>query len=193
MNIKIPAADTQWWIDVGLEFFSEGLCLQWQIDSHYHIAKDVLGIREADAIRITSLGSSKYQRDFSAHFTGLSDCRIKPGTQAEGVYHAQYFQMHTTDKSITYHPEGHHHGNVLSSQDVLKAKGDSPFCSGLYSTYVHARGHVDLNAHLEVWVISKATLVLTTFSSQLLWSSLIGIPRSNWWDGLFSHYYLRLT
>ena len=75
--------------------------------------------------------------DLSAHLTGLSGCRIEPGRRAEGPGEVRYLQMYTTDKSVTYHPEGRHHGKVLTGKDVLSAKEDPAFCTGLYEAYVH--------------------------------------------------------
>lgn len=180
--LDIDPDETSWWIDVGMEYCWQGRCLQWRTDSHFHMARHVLAIPGPDADRITSLGSSKYERDLSSHFTGLSGCRIKPGVRAQGPYQACYLQMYTTEKSLTYHPEGLHHGKALIGSDVIKAKENIPFCDGLYNTYVQARETNDSNARIEIRVpLSHASAVLTDIPSCVVSDSLVGVPRGTWW------------
>jgi hypothetical protein len=182
VNLDIPEGETDWWIDVGLEFCAPGLCLQWRTDSHFHVVQDALDIRVGDAQRITTLGSGKYSIDFNSHLTGVAGCRVEPGSRAEGPFQARYLQMYTTDKSVVYHPEGRTYGKALTGKDVLNAKEDPAFCTGLYSAYVHARENIDSNARLEVRVpVSQAYSVLTRFGVRLMWDSLLGIPRNVWW------------
>ncbi|KAJ3846195.1 hypothetical protein EV368DRAFT_53117, partial [Lentinula lateritia] len=73
----------------------------WATTSHYCIVKEVLKISDVNASRITSMGSSKYQRDIVSHIMDVAGCRIKPGSRAQGEYKAAHFQLYTMDKAIT--------------------------------------------------------------------------------------------
>lgn len=84
-EISIPmhaAEDGEWWIDVGVEFWSElGCCLQWRTDHHGHIYQFISDTDAERANRVTKLGSSKYARDMVAHLPSVSGCRVTPGPQ----------------------------------------------------------------------------------------------------------------
>ncbi|KAF8808357.1 hypothetical protein BYT27DRAFT_7097079 [Phlegmacium glaucopus] len=172
----------QWWIDVGLEI-SSGLdeCLAWRTDSHFHVVQEVLGITERPAKRITSMTSTKYARDLTSHLTAVSGCRISPGTRAQGRYEAQYLQLYTTDKSITYRPDMGHHGKFITGQDVLAGKWES-YCENLYRVYHAAIKENFSLARMEVRVpIEYASDVLLNLSDLDICEWLVSFPPVEWW------------
>ncbi|KAF9033679.1 hypothetical protein BDP27DRAFT_1374970 [Rhodocollybia butyracea] len=75
------------------------------------VVEEVLQIHSKDVVWITSLGSSKYSRDIVSHLLGVSGCQIEPGVRAAGAFEAVYFQLYSTDKALTYNPEGIITGN----------------------------------------------------------------------------------
>jgi hypothetical protein len=183
-NIPMESSqEGEWWVDVGLEFSSgTAACLQWRTSSHVHIVKEVLGIEEGPARRITSLGSSKYSRDLVSHLTAVSGCRIEPGTQAKGDFHATYFQMYTTDKSITYNPEGIHHGKFLPMKSAMGDIQPVKFLESLFNAYSSAIEKNASNARVEVRVpLAHATSVLLSYRLDVVRESLLSFTRGDWW------------
>lgn len=186
-DADIPEAATTsgtWWIDVGMEIMTEYLeCLQWRTSSHFHITRAVLGISEAHASRITKIGSSKYSRDMASHLTAVSGCRIEPGSQAEGEYRAIYLQMYTTDKALTYSPEGRNHGKAITMAAAMGPTQPPNFISGLFDLYSSASENSPSNARVEVRVpIEHATSVFLNIGGDLLRDSLLSFTTEEWWS-----------
>jgi hypothetical protein len=185
-DCKIPEEaldDGDWWIDVGLEISStEHACLQWRTSSHFHMTKEVLHINDTHASRITSLTSSKYQRDLVSHLTAVAGCRIEPGPQAEGIFEAAYFQMYTTDKAITYNPEGIHHGKAISIEKAMGPEQPPEFVEGLLQVYGNAIEKNASNARVEVRVpMVHATTALVDVCPNVIEQSLLSFTSEEWW------------
>jgi hypothetical protein len=177
--------DGSWWIDVGLEFHSlheDPHCLQWMTVSHPHVVQNALDIDARDATRITTLGSTKYSRDLASHLPGVSGFRIEPGPRAKGPYQAAYLQIYTTDKSVTYHPQGHSYAKEVTIWEAMGDKQPVPFLMDLYTTYCKAAKETSSNARMEVRVpITFAEEVLMDIDATVIWKSLISVPREQWW------------
>lgn len=174
-----------WWVDVGVEFCSGEVvphCLQWMTVSHHLIVKDALQIDQDNAERITKLGSKSYSRDLASHLPGVSGFRIEPGPNAEGRYQAAYLHCYTTDKSVTYHPNGHSHAKEIT---VLEAMGDvqpTPFIKKLFDAYLEAANRISSNARIEVRVpIGFAEDVLVEINEIIFRKSLLSFPTPQWW------------
>jgi len=183
---KLPyhiVEDSRWWIDIGLEFTSDQqTCLQWTTLSHPHIVRHFLRIRSEHAERVTRIGSSKYARDIVSHLPAVSGCRIEPGVQAEGPYQAAYFQMYTTDKSLTYNPEGGHHGKAITMEAAMGQTQPAKFMEGLLRLYLSASEKNSSNARVEVRVpMEHAMSALLRINNQLIRRSLLGFTRLDWW------------
>ena len=174
-----------WYIDVGLEIRSlEGMCLLWRTDSHPHVVKHVTRLSEQHATRITNPGSQQYARDLSSHLLDVSGCRITPGRQGEGCFHVSYLQLYSTDKSLTYNPEGIHFSKAMSCADAIGRDQPPSFTSSLFQLYRNAALHnnSNANARLEVRVpLRWATSVLLDFSPQLIQDSLVAFSNNSWW------------
>lgn len=177
-----------WFIDVGLEIYydMEGRgaeqepCLQWRSDAHPHVVKHVLDIDLVNANRIATPGSSSYSRDLVSHLTDVSGCRITPGLNAEGRYEACYLQLYTTDKSVTYSPEGSHHGKTFSCKNAM-AEGNT-YCNSIYEIYHRAMDKNSSHARMEVRVpLKSATSVLTSLDYGLVSRSLVSFDPDVWW------------
>ncbi|KAF9472808.1 hypothetical protein BDN70DRAFT_779560, partial [Pholiota conissans] len=175
-------AEGHWWVDVGLEISSQQEeCLAWRTDSHFHVVKHVLEISDRSAQRITSIGSSKYIRDLTSHLTSVSGCRISPGVRTQGPHKAAYFQMYSTDKSITYRHEGSHHGKFLRGQDILKNKADD-YCHDLYELYREAATKNYSLARVEVRVpFVEAADVLVDLDIGIIRRGLVAVDPVVWW------------
>jgi hypothetical protein len=173
----------EWYIDVGVEFASSlDHCLQWTTTSHFHVVKEVLQISDHHASRITTLGSSKYQRDIASHLPALSGCRIEPGTHATGPFDAVYYQQYTNEKSLTYNPEKGHHGKAITIKEAMGKTQPAPFIENLYELYFKARDSNSSHARVEVRVpFVFATTVLLTIHPDIVEQSLLSFPRQTWW------------
>jgi hypothetical protein len=183
-DIPVAAVEMgEWWIDVALEFSSRtARCLQWKTSSHYRLVRALLDIPEDHARRITSIGSSKYSRDISSHLPSVSGFRIKPGSQAKGPYEAVYCHMYTTDKSLTYNPEGGHHGKAITMTQAMGKTQPPTFIVKLLDVYRDAIQNNASNARFEVQVpIVQSTKVLLQFAPDLIRRSLLLFSRSEWW------------
>jgi hypothetical protein len=187
VDAKIPIHATEtgyWFIDVGVEYSAmDGPeCLQWSTSSHFHVVRDVLRIPDNHASRITSIGSTKYARDVVSHLPAVSGCRIEPGIQAEGPFEVQYFQMYTTDKAITYNPEGGYHGKAITMDVAMGPSQPPPFLNGLYGVYRSAMDENASNARIEVRVpFRHATRVLLNVDSHVIRNSLMSFTLDEWW------------
>lgn len=181
--LETAMSSGDWYVDVALEFSSEEVhCLQWKTSSHYHLVRALLDISEDNARRITERGSSKYSRDVSSHLPAVSGCRIEPGSRAQGSYEAVYYHMYTTDKSLTYNPEGGHHGKAITMSQAMGTIQPPPFIVSLLDTYTKAIENNASNARLEVRVpITKAARVLIRFDPNLIRRSLLLFRRDEWW------------
>ncbi|KAF9060069.1 hypothetical protein BDP27DRAFT_1430481 [Rhodocollybia butyracea] len=147
------------------------------------VVEEVLGIRSEDAVRITSLGSSKYSRDIVSHLLGVSGCRIEPGVRAAGAFEGVYFQLYSTDKALTYNPEGNHHGKFMSISEAMGVKQPAPFITGLQKLFVEAMDMNTSNARIEVRVpFRHACTVLTRFDSGAIQECMLGFRRTVWWN-----------
>lgn len=182
-DVGLSTTQGQWWIDVGLEIHSEDeLCLQWRTSSHSALVQDVLEIEDRHAIRVTTLGSSKYQRDIVSHLMAVSGCRIEPGIRAQGPYEAVYLQMYTTDKAITYNPEGRHHGKAMTVDAAMGPKQPPVFVEGILSLFTSAMKMNASNARIEVRVpLAHATTVFTALDIDQMRQHLLAFQRNEWW------------
>ena len=174
-----------WYIDVGLEISSlEGMCLLWRTDSHSHVVGHVTGISEHHANRITELGSQQYARDLSSHLLDVSGCRITPGRQGEGQYEVSYLQMYSTDKSLTYNPEGIYFSKAMLCVEAIGKLQPPSFTKSLYDLYRNASlsGNSSASARVEVRVpIRHATTALTNLTYELVQRSLVAFSNESWW------------
>lgn len=173
----------KWWIDVGLVFRSDiGHCLQWRTDSHRYVYHFTSSTDVENATRVTLPGSSKYSRDMVSHLPLVSGCRVAPGVRAAGCHELQYFQLYTTDKALTYNPEGRNHGKTLKSTQALGSTHPTPFGDGLYKVYTDAITSNASHARLEVRVpYGRALDVLLFFPTGLMRNSLLSFTKTTWW------------
>jgi hypothetical protein len=182
LPIELANAQADWWVDVGLEVAStDKRCLAFRTDSHCHIVSEVLGITLEQAQKITTPGSSSYTRDMTSHFTQVSGCRIAPGVRTRGECEVQYFQMYTTDKSLTYRVDGYHYGKFLTCDKIMKGKSTT-YIQGLYELYVNAAETAYSLARIEVRVpIRFGCDVLPGIGEQVLRGSLVSFSGEEWW------------
>jgi hypothetical protein len=169
------------YVDVGLETSSaEDKCVAWRTDRHRKIVKESVEIPDASAARITKPGSSKYARDIVSHLPAVSGCRISTG-RANGPLDIVYLQMYTTDKALTYRPDGRHYGKYLTGRDLLQGKGPE-FIDNLIDLYNHAIHTNSSHARIEVRVaLAHAADALFQISDDHLRDSLVSFPRYEWW------------
>jgi hypothetical protein len=185
---SIPERYTEegiWYIDVGLEISSlEGKCLLWRTDSHSHVVRRVTGVSEQHANRITELGSQQYARDLSSHLLDVSGCRITPGRRGEGQFEVLYLQLYSTDKSLTYNPEGIYFSKAMYCVEAIGKVQPPSFTESLYHVYRNASlsQKSNANARVEVRVpIQHATTALTNLSYGLVQQSLLAFSNESWW------------
>ena len=125
-------------VDVALTVISDnGKCLAWMTTSHFSLVCKFLGVSIANAIWITSLGSSKYTRDMTSHLPEVSGWQISPGVQAAGKYDCHYFHGYSTDKVLTARPDQGHHAKFLECSDIFKGKVDG-WINSLYCLNLNA-------------------------------------------------------
>jgi len=182
LDYDLLTSHGKWWIDVGIQVSSSDKnCLAWRTDSHVHMVQHVCKISDANAERITSIGSSKYTRDLTSHLAEVSGCRISPGTRGRGPYEVAYLQMYPTDKSLTSRKDEGHHGKFIDCKDVLKGKTDT-FIDSLYSLYLNAIDDKYSLARMEVRVpLEHACDVFLDLDEDIVRNSLVSFSRVEWW------------
>lgn len=177
-----------WWIDVGIQVVSGGTeCVAWRTDSHAQIVTEICNINLPDAVRMTSVGSSRYTRDMASHLPQVSGCRIKPGVQGEGIFEVAYLQLYTTDKSVTYRVDQGHYGKFITCADIIRGKADE-FIDGLYTSYLNAIGSNYGQARMEVRVpVQFATGVLLHMDKNVVCEGLVLFSSVEWWYVFFTN------
>jgi len=186
-DMKLPSQTTdggdQWYIDVGVEFSStQGDCLQWRTDQHTCIVEHALEINRTDAVRVTKLGSSEYERDIVAHLTEISGCRITTGNRSQGPCRVRYLQLYPTDKALTYSPENGHYGKYMTVDDALAKAQPPAFTTRLRGLYINAMRENASHCRIELRVpLAHAETVLLNFPPNLLERSIVAFPRKVWW------------
>jgi hypothetical protein len=171
-----------WWIDVGIQVTSTAKeCLAWRTDSHAQIVQEVCEIETRNAVRMTSIGSSRYTRDMTSHLPQVSGCRIEPGVQGQGRFEVAYLQLYTTDKSVTYRQDQGRHSKFITCGDIIRGKATA-FINGLYSAYRNAIENNHGQARMEVRVpIGFATEALVELQNNILSQGLVSFPSMEWW------------
>jgi hypothetical protein len=171
------------YVDVALTVISDdGKCLAWQTTSHFTLVRDILGISHSDALRITSLGSSKYTRDMTSHLPEVSGWRIAPGVRAAGIYDCRYFHGYNTEKALTARQEKGRHAKFLECPDIFKGKADD-WIDSLYQLNLNAIDSNLSTARMEVRVpLSNAKRVLLDVDEEVLRFSLIKVHPTVWWS-----------
>lgn len=182
MDDQAIFADGSWWIDVGMQVTSIAEdCLAWRTDSHGQIVREICEIDTRNAVRMTSIGSSRYTRDMTSHLPQVSGCRIEPGIQGQGPLEVAYLQLYTTDKSVTYRRDQGHHSKFITCRDIINGKSTA-FIGGLYSAYRNAIGTNHAQARMEVRVpIHFATEALVELSSDVICQGLVSFSSVEWW------------
>ena len=141
-----------------------------------------LEIDRTDAIRVTKLGSSEYERDIVAHLTEISGCRITTGVRSQGPYHVRYLQLYSTDKALTYSPENGHYGKYMTVGDALEKAQRPAFTTRLRELYINAMRENASHCRIELRVpLAHAETVLLYFPLNLLERSMVAFPRKVWW------------
>ncbi|KAG7098026.1 hypothetical protein E1B28_000002 [Marasmius oreades] len=184
-NVSIPLENTiegQWFVDVGLEFRSpDGHTVQWTARSHSTVVASFLQVSDDAANRMTRLGSSRYERDIVSHLTGIAGCRIEPRASG-GPYDVQYLQLYSTDKNVTYSPEGRHHGKAIPMAKALEDQQPCKFLEDLYDSYA-ASVTIAAHARIEVRVsLDYVTQVLMDIPVTAIRGSLAVFDTETWWD-----------
>ena len=186
-DISIPINATEngkWWIDIGIELRSElGYCLQWRTDCHRRVYQFVSGVDDERVIQVVRPGGSKYTRDMVAHLPSVSGCRVTPGPRGEGARCIKYLQLYTTDKALTYNPEGRNHGKTMHTSQALGPVHPTPFGESLFNVYTEAIEKSASHARLEVRVpFEQALEVIRSFPYQLMQDSLLSFSKTVWWS-----------
>ncbi|KAJ8074343.1 hypothetical protein PM082_012656 [Marasmius tenuissimus] len=183
-EVSIPWDATlrgRWYIDVAIELRSKDkACLQWTTHSHPSVIAAVLHISESQAIRMTGLGSSRYERDNASHLMGVSGCRVEPRS-GSGPLDVAYVQLYTTDKATTYAPERGFHGKAITMNMAMSADQPTSFLSNLIKSYTDSVAIASL-ARVEVRLPFRHALdVLLDIPKATFRKSLAVFSREVWW------------
>jgi hypothetical protein len=169
-------------VDVALTVVSDnGQCLGWTSHSHFHILRDILHMSHANAVRMSSPGSSQYTRDITSHLPDVAGFRVAPGIRAGGTYEIRYAQAYGTEKALTASKEKGRHAKFLECPDIFDGKADA-WIDALYRLNLNAIDSNLATARLEVRVpLSNAPFALLGVDEVLLRSCLIKVPPVIWW------------
>ena len=175
-------SNDNWYIDVGVEVASEDQsCLAWRTDAHNLIVRELGRLSPSRADSITKPGSSQYYRDLTSHMTEVSGFRISPGSRSRGEFDIQYMQAYTTDKALTYRPDGPYTGKYITVKQILDRKAET-YLDNLYKLYLTSAQTNFSCARLEVRVpLSYATKALNGFLNMRFERYLFSFPRKAWW------------
>ncbi|PPQ97407.1 hypothetical protein CVT26_006809 [Gymnopilus dilepis] len=175
-------SNANWYIDVGIEVASEDRsCLAWRTDAHNLIVRELGRLSPSRADSITKPGSSQYYRDLTSHMTEVSGFRMSPGSRSRGEFDIQYMQAYTTDKALTYRPDGPYTGKYITVKQILDRKAET-YLDNLYKLYLTSAKTNFSCARLEVRVpLSYATRALNGFLNMRFERYLFSFPRRAWW------------
>ena len=169
-----------WWIDVGLEYWDTERAILWRSDAFHHLVSVALGIHPDTAAKLTA--SSKMRIDLASHFSALAGFGLKTdNAQGFGPFSIPFIQAYTTDKQVTYHPEGGYYGKFITPKMAMKGL-PPPFCVNLRTAYEDAKKTVDVAARIEIRIPLKHALdTLLWLPDNILRMSLVSMKRSVWW------------
>lgn len=172
-----------WYIDIGLELSLKNRCLAWRTGGHAEVYEAVTGASEADSTRITTLGSSQYDRDYTSHLMGVSGCRIRPGVQGEGPHQVAYYQAYVTDKHLTSAREdGRYAKHITGAQLIENPTRCLAFLSKLYTLYQEASSTNYSSARVEVRIpLRHANQVLVNCDLEVIYRGLVSFECEVWW------------
>ena len=97
--------DGDWYVDVAIELLLQNTAIVWRADCYAPIMKEVLGFTGQQVARVTG-NKRLFELDINQHLTQVAGFRATC-QEAIGPYQAVYIQAYTSDKSLTYHPEGY--------------------------------------------------------------------------------------
>lgn len=92
--------------------------------------------------------------------------------------------MYSTDKSLTYNPEGIFFSKAMYCVEAIGKVQPPSFTESLYHLYRNASisGDSNASARIEVRVpIRHARTVLTNLSHELVQRSLVAFTNESWW------------
>ena len=174
-------ADGVCFVDVGLELSEEGFAYQWRTDCHHRLVETFTSLMRQQAVSVTALGRSSYQRDYSAGLLHVSGCRVSLRHTLGRRDDAVYMQACTTDKAIIQDLEGGRHGLTLDGKAVLD--GTPPrYMDNFYEVYNDATPTDTSAARLEFRVpLSRAVNFMTDFPANLMERAVCVFPTCDWW------------
>ncbi|KAM6491326.1 hypothetical protein JOM56_013100 [Amanita muscaria] len=172
--------DGHWFVNVGVELLLENKAIVWRAGSASTIMEH-LGFSDAE---IDSAFSNKrlFEEDVTQHLIEVAGFRSRSG-KARGPHQIWYMQAYTTDKSLTYHPEGGKFAKYIEATQAMFCEGGIPsFTQNLLDTYLDARDQIDVAARLEIRVpYQYATQVLLDFPKEVFLETTLVFPRELWW------------
>jgi hypothetical protein len=170
-----------WFVDVGLEMSENHHAYLWRTDAHARIVEALVGLPAGTAARRASPTNWVYARDITAHLMDLSGFRLPLDGNLQGNCGAQYIQVYTTDKALTYQLAQGHHSKRMSG--MMGLKGNPPtFVSDLFEAFNRAANAMDVVARVELRVpLRNAPRILLGVDDAFLRHNLVVIRRDIWW------------
>jgi hypothetical protein len=170
-----------WYVDVALELILKDKAVVWHADCYWPIMEQLLGFSTREVNR-TIANKHLFEMDINQHLTQVAGfrARCKKGT---GPYEVLYIQAYTSDKALTYQPEGGNFGKTLKASHAMEGGENGPSYVGrLLDAYEEARKSIDVVARLEVRVpLRHAATVLLAFPRDLYRQTALVFPRQLWW------------
>ncbi|TDL13350.1 hypothetical protein BD410DRAFT_810629, partial [Rickenella mellea] len=176
--------DAKWWVDVGMEVHVPGKAVLWRVDSHFALIQHFLDADEATAARNVKEGQC-YCVDLTAHLTALGGFRLRPTKVGTFGHRVAYVQAYTTDKALTYHPDGKTHAKNITMKEAIRpnSEGSIPYVEQVYHAYSSAlEKKLTAASRIEMRVeLQYAQADLHMFSPALIKDTVVCIPRRVWW------------
>ncbi|KAK2464157.1 hypothetical protein APHAL10511_003850, partial [Amanita phalloides] len=172
--------DGDWYVDVAVELLHQNKAVVWRADCFRPIMQELLGFSEHETNRAVT-NQRTFEQDISQHLTQVAGFRARC-KKPTGPYEVLYIQAYTTDKVLTYQPEGGNFGKTLKGYHAIEGGAEGPsYTSRLLRSYEEARDKTDVAARLEVRVpLQQATSVLLNFPMEVYLQTCLVFPRELW-------------
>lgn len=177
----------EWFVDVGLDIFKEGVVLQWRTSSHATLLSHILSIDDVQANRACSLHNRNYHRDISAHLPDLSGFRIDLKPNQGGEFDAGYAQFYDSGKYLASHKRGDRVALEMSGHMAMR--GDPPVqINDYYEMQRDASKDMCVSARIEFRVPLRNALriLIRALPEWLLNASLLVFSIPAWWSVFLS-------
>jgi len=176
---------SQFYIDVGVEFFMHQECLFWHHQGHAAILLQLAPMLDAQHItEMVTPGAPKYYQDVTGLLHDVCGFRLAPGIEDAIESHMFYVQCYSTEKNIADSGILNHNTLSLPLADGFKhTKHAVNILDNMFDwMHVAQAGQVESCAWLEIQMpLDEAVNVLADLPHEMMSACILHMCARDWW------------